>query len=100
MACMRYCYPLENTIAPGEHIDASATQELRDLLDAVDTDRDVTADGPGVNEIDDTALRLLAALAVQTRSNGRRMNRISPSKGLMTGAHPGVPAVRPGPEAS
>ena len=97
---MRYCYPLENIIVPGEHIDESATQELSDRLDAVDTDRDVTADGSGVIDIDDTALQLLAVLAVQTRSNGRMMNRISPSKGLMTGAHPGVPAVRPGPEAS
>jgi hypothetical protein len=69
-------------------------------MNAVDTHHDVTADDSGVVDIDNTALQLLVVSAIQIRNNVRRINRISPSKGLMTTANQGGQAAQPGAEAS
>ncbi|MEZ5542606.1 MAG: STAS domain-containing protein [Pseudomonadota bacterium] len=86
MGCTTRCYLHDNTIVLGEHLGGIDTHEFCDQLDTVNPDFDVIVDGSRVQDIDTSALQLLAALAIHLRNNGHRLCWISPSSSLLATA--------------
>jgi len=96
MTCTTRCYPHDNTIVPGKHLDISVAHEFCDQLDTVDAEYDVIVEGSHVIDLDASIHRLLVALAIQVRDNERRIHWVSPSKSLLITEHRSGLAAQPG----